>query len=121
MPDDDRQKDDANVTFTHDVSTLYDASGQLSPFQREKFSPVLDAIADYFLPRIPLSEVRLLDVGVGYGAFLRLCELRGMSRLWGMDPFPESIRITSQFTSAHLQENSIENAPWPFEPGMFIS
>jgi SAM-dependent methyltransferase len=118
MADAPERRDPDNPTYVHDTSTLYGEGGEVSAYQRQKFVPVLDAIEAESAPRAPAS-LALLDVGVGYGAFLRLCEERGYGRLAGMDPFPESIRIAGRHTDASLHEGDAAAAEWPFEAGSF--
>ena len=100
MPDTDPpQRDAENPTYVHDTSTLYGVDGEVSAYQRQKFAPLLDAIERAAAPRRP-EELSLLDVGIGYGVFLRLCDERGFGRLAGMDPYPDSIRIAERHTGA---------------------
>jgi 2-polyprenyl-6-hydroxyphenyl methylase/3-demethylubiquinone-9 3-methyltransferase len=119
MPSDSgAERDPANVTFSPTLSSLFEADGTVVRYQQEKYAPILDAIERYFRPRTA-PDLELLDVGVGYGAFLRLCEQLGMSRLWGMDPFADSLRIAAHHTRATLREGAIERVPWPFEDQIF--
>jgi len=111
------QRDPANPTYVHDSASLFDSEGEVSAYQRQKFAPLLDALETH-APRSP-AELSLLDVGVGYGAFLRLCEERGFARLAGMDPFPDSIRIAERHTGARLVQGDAAKTPWPFETGAF--
>ncbi len=112
------QRDPDNPTYVHDTSTLYDEGGDVSEYQRQKFAPLLDAIESAAAPRRP-EQLSLLDVGVGYGAFLRLCEERGFGRLAGLDPFPDSIRIAERHTGARLRTGDAAARDWPFEEAAF--
>lgn len=111
-------RDPDNPTYVHDTGTLYDAAGEVSAYQRQKFLPLLDAALRALAPR-RTPELALLDVGVGYGAFLRLCEERGFARLAGMDPFPDSIRIAERHTGARLRAGDAADSDWPFEEAAF--
>lgn len=117
MPDS-PQRDPANPTYVHDTASLFGAEGDVSPYQRQKFDPLLDAIETQAWPREP-GRLSLLDVGVGYGAFLRLCEERGFARLSGMDPFPDSIRLAARHTGARLEQGDAAEPDWPFEAAEF--
>jgi len=118
MADTPQRRDPDNPTYVHDTSTLYDEGGEVSEYQRVKFAPLLEAILEDTAPRAP-AELSLLDVGVGYGAFLRLCEERGIGRLSGMDPFPDSIRIAQAHTRAELCEGDAAAPGWPFAEAAF--
>lgn len=110
------QRDDDNVTFLHSLDVLQSERGQR--FQREKFLPKIEALRRRFGDGF--QKIRLLDVGVGYGHFLRLLETEfGLSGLHGMDPFPNSIAIAEQVTTARIMRGEIADAEWPFEPGSF--
>ncbi len=112
------QRDPDNPTYLHATSTLYGEGSEVSAYQRQKFAPLLDAIENAAAPRCP-AELSLLDVGVGYGAFLRLCEERGFGRLAGMDPFPDSIRIAERYTGAQLRVGDASARDWPFDAAAF--
>ncbi len=61
----------------------------------------------------------MLDIGIGYGTFLKICENKGFKNLCGMDPFPNSIFIAKKYLSKDLREGKIENLPWPFKENFF--
>ena len=111
-------KDISNITYSATVSNLYDTYGKVRPFHREKYKPIIEYILEYF-GKENLEKIKLLDVGIGYGAFLKLCEETGMKNLYGMDPFPNSINIAKKFTSADLRLGKIEDDSWPFEENYF--
>lgn len=109
----------SNITCSSKVSDLYDISGRVLPFHQQKYKPLIDYIINYFEGIKRLKEITLLDVGIGYGAFLKLCEEKELKRLYGMDPFPNSIAIAKRYTSADLRVGKIEDLPWPFEENYF--
>lgn len=108
-------EDNNNPTYTHSLSSLFEISGQVKLKQQQKFNPIIDFIKRYFHEKKSFRELNLLDVGIGYGVFLKLCEDQGISDLWGMDPFPDSIKLAKNNTNAMLKENRIEDMPWPFD------
>lgn len=108
-------KDPDNITFSSEVSDLYDTSGRVLAFQQQKYDPIVDYIIKYFDGIKSLEVVNLLDVGIGYGAFLKICEERGLKKLYGMDPFPDSIAIAKRHISADLRISKIEDLQWSFE------
>jgi len=110
------KKDPNNITFSHSEDSLYDCAGHPRKFERQKYLPKVRRI-QALLGRS--RDLRILDVGVGYGAFMKVLEEEGYFNLYGMDPFPESIAITSRHTSAVLKEGRIEDVKWPFTAGMF--
>ncbi len=110
------ERDLDNITYIHTVETLYTAQGL--KFQREKYLPKIQFLRQYFEEKFP--EIRLLDVGVGYGVLLHILEREhGLKRLYGMDPFPASIEIARQFTTAEIAHGSITDSDWPVEKGSF--
>jgi len=113
-------RDPYNLTYSHRISSVYDESGNVLPFHQQKYIPITDYILQYFKEIGKNSRnVRILDVGIGYGAFLKLCEDTGFRELYGMDPFPISIKIAKRYTSADLRVGKIEDLPWPFEENYF--
>jgi len=110
------QKDPENLTYVHSLETLKSEEGRR--YQREKYLPKIEFLSGRFGESFP--EARLLDVGVGYGFFLAMLEEEyGLRDLYGMDPFPKSIEIASQMTSARIVKGDITDSRWPFEPGSF--
>lgn len=110
------ERDQDNVTFTHSIKTLYSREGL--KFQREKYLPKIAFLKNRFGEGF--SGIRLLDVGVGYGVFLHLLEHgEGLSNLYGMDPFPDSIEIARRYTSARIVLGDIRDERWPVEEGFF--
>jgi SAM-dependent methyltransferase len=108
-------RDSDNTTYSHSVSALASKGGQ--KFVEEKFLPKVEIIKQYFIE--DWQEKHILDIGIGYGNFLSLLEGHGFRFLHGMDPFPKSIELSRQFTSADLRLGRIEDANWPFEGHMF--
>lgn len=110
------ERDRKNITFTHSIRTLYSEQGLR--FQREKYLPKIEFLRNHFGGRF--GEIRLADIGVGYGVFLHLMEKEyGLRRLYGMDPFPDSIEIAGRYTSARIERGDITDEEWPLEKGFF--
>jgi len=110
------ERDRDNVTFTHSIETLYSAEGL--KFQREKYLPKIELVKNRFAGAF--AGINLLDVGVGYGVFLHLLEHEeGLSNLYGMDPFPDSIEIARRYTSARIVQGDIRDDRWPVEENHF--
>jgi SAM-dependent methyltransferase len=109
-------RDLENATFISSFSRIFNPDGRLSDFQRRKYEPSIALLKE----ECGLTSASpILDVGVGYGAFLFLLNEMGFENTHGMDPFPTSIRIASRVTRAKIQEGRIENDRWPFEPASF--
>ena len=106
-------RDLSNITYSSKVSDLYDASGRVLLFHQQKYKPIIDYIIKHF------DVIKLLDVGIGYGAFLNVCEENGLKNLYGMDPFSDSIAIAKEYTSADLRVGKIEDLQWSFEEKCF--
>ncbi|MBN2070022.1 MAG: class I SAM-dependent methyltransferase [Candidatus Krumholzibacteriota bacterium] len=103
-------RDSENRTYIHTTDTLWSESGL--KYQREKYRPKIEFIRDYFGERF--KDLRLLDVGVGYGVFLHLMEKEyDLADLSGMDPFPRSIEIAGKYTSATIYNGDIRDKRWP--------
>lgn len=110
------ERDPDNVTYVHSLETLRSEEGRR--YQREKYLPKIEFLAQKFGESF--REVRLLDVGVGYGFFLSMLEEEsGLRDLHGMDPFPKSIEIASEMTSAKIVVGDITDDKWPFERETF--
>lgn len=112
-------RDLSNITYSSKVFDLYDTSRRVLPFHQQKYKPPIDYIINYFEGIKSLKELKLLDVGIGYGAFLNVCEEKGLKNLYGMDPFPDSIAIAKEYTSADLRVGNIEDLQWSFEENYF--
>lgn len=109
-------KDTKNLHYSRSEETTFRPDGQLVNFELMKFAPKIDEIRR----RLGDSpDLRILDVGVGYGAWLYLLEKRGYRCLFGMDPFPESLDIAARHSGAQLVEGRIEDEHWPYEPESF--
>ena len=108
-------RDEDNATYICDMEHLCSPEGQ--KFLEQKYSGRLKHLKNYFGERF--TEIRLLDVGIGYGMFLKALEELGVSDLHGMDPFARSIEISSHNTSATLSEGDITDENWPVEKGSF--
>jgi len=111
------ERDPFNPTYSLKISDIYNTLGQVNTFQRKKYEPIIDYIVEYFQSNV--KDIKLLDIGIGYGAFLKLCEERGLKNLYGMDPFPVSVNIAKKYTSAELRLGRIEDSSWPFEERCF--
>jgi len=109
-------RDEANVTFVHSEEHLYSPAGMA--YQRAKYGPKIALLRERFGDRF--DGVRLLDVGVGYGVFLHLLETEhGLGRLFGMDPFPDSVAIARRHTGADIRAGNILDECWPFDEASF--
>lgn len=108
-------RDDDNKTYLWDMENLCSPEGQ--KFLATKYSSRLEHLKNYFGERF--TEIRLLDVGIGYGMFLKALEELGVRDLHGMDPFVKSMEISSRNTSATLVEGDITDENWPVEIGSF--
>jgi 2-polyprenyl-3-methyl-5-hydroxy-6-metoxy-1,4-benzoquinol methylase len=110
------KRDPENPTYDHTLDTLCSESGY--KFQREKYGPKLAFMKRYFGERFP--SISLLDVGVGYGIFLKIAgEDYGLRGLSGMDPYPNSIGIAKTMTPARIERGSLLDEKWPFEERSF--
>ena len=110
------KRDPENLTYDRTLDTLCSESGY--EFQREKYAPKLAFMKRHFGERFP--AVALLDVGVGYGVFLKIAEEEyGLLDLHGMDPYPQSIEIARTMTTARIGSGSLCGGKWPFEEHFF--
>jgi SAM-dependent methyltransferase len=109
-------KDAENPNYIMDDRNLFDGEGNISRHQQVKYLPKLDVIAAHCGDP---SELRVLDVGIGYGAWLRLLEQRGYLNLYGLDPFATSLAIAGRHTGAQLRKGAIEDEQWPFDEASF--
>jgi SAM-dependent methyltransferase len=110
------RRDPENLTYDHTIDTLCSEGGYR--FQREKYAPKLEFLKSRFGERFP--EIALLDVGVGYGIFLKIAsEDYGLRNIRGMDPYPQSIEIAKTMTEAPIDRGSIFDERWPFAEGCF--
>ncbi len=108
--------DPENPTYDHTLDTLCSESGY--KFQREKYGPKLAFLKRHFGERFP--SISLLDVGVGYGVFLKITgEDFGLRNLRGMDPYPNSIEIARKMTPASIERGNLLDEKWPFEERSF--
>ena len=103
--------DDSNITCLDSVENITSEEGK--KFYRMKYCPKVERIKKHFNGDI--KDKSILDVGIGYGAFLNFLEKEGHTHLFGMDPFPKSIDISKNYTSANIQLGKIENPEWPFK------
>jgi len=109
------KKDTGNITYRFDTGYLLSPEGQR--FLERKYSTRIAVLEERF--GNDLRSRKLLDVGIGYGMFLRAMEKRGMTEIYGMDPFERSIEISREQTSAKLRRGDITDENWPFEEGFF--
>lgn len=108
-------QDHQNKTFQPKVDQLFERDGTLKPFQRCKYEPKLAR-----LRREGITHADpILDVGVGYGAWLSLLQREGFHALYGMDPFEGSIGIAQTRTTARFSLGRIEQISWPFDAASF--
>ena len=109
------ERDSNNITYITGMDFLGSEEGRR--FLEQKYRARIEALKSYFGSRF--CEIRLLDVGVGYGMFLSALEREGVEQLYGMDPFPKSIEVASQNTSARIAHGDILDDVWPFEKHSF--
>ena len=102
-------QDKDNITFLSDVEKVYSDQGQ--QFHREKYLPKLTRVEKYLLTNAEQS----LDVGIGYGSFMSMCEAELGLKAHGLDPFPRSIEIAQQYTQGVILEGCIEDPSWGFD------
>jgi SAM-dependent methyltransferase len=108
--------DPENPTYDHTLDTLCSEAGY--QFQRGKYGPKLAFMRRYFGERFP--SISVLDVGVGYGVFLKIAgEDYGLRNLFGMDPYPTSIEIARAMTPARIERGSLFDERWPFTERSF--
>ena len=105
------ERDKDNTTFVWGMDFLGSEEG--GRFLEQKYRPRIDALKEYFGSRF--TGIRLLDIGIGYGMFLKAVESEGVAELFGMDPFPDSIEISRGNTSAELFCGDIIDSEWPVE------
>lgn len=110
-----RTRDDDNVTYICDMEQLESSEGQ--KFLKMKYSGRLERLKAYFGESF--QEIKLLDIGIGYGMFLKTLEELGLKDLHGMDPFVKSIEISRGNTSATLVEGDINDETWVVEKNSF--
>ncbi len=104
------ERDRDNPTYIHTTGTLWSEDGKR--FQFEKYRPKAEFLERYFGGSFP--DISVLDVGVGYGVFLHFLEKEyGLTRLFGMDPFPRSIDMARQYSSAEIFLGDITDDLWP--------
>jgi SAM-dependent methyltransferase len=109
-------RDIENLTYIHTTDSLWSLEGRR--FQREKYLPRIELVRERFGDSF--DEIRVLDVGVGYGFFLNLLENEfGLKNIFGMDPFPGSIEIARKYTSAEIIPGDINDEQWPVPENSF--
>jgi len=100
-------KDLDNNTFLADVEKVYSKQGE--QFHREKYLPKFKRVKKYISSEAKTS----LDVGIGYGSFMKMTnEELGLSPS-GLDPFPKSIEIAKKYIDFPIHLGAIEDKPWP--------
>ena len=105
-----------NITFLSDVKKVYSEQGQ--KFHREKYLPKLARIKKH----LSANATKCLDVGIGYGSFMLMCESELGLIPHGLDPFPQSIQIAQSYTDGVIKEGLIEDSDWGYQQDFdFIS
>lgn len=102
-------RDEDNDTFLADVDKVYSEQG--IQFHKEKYVPKLERVKKY----LSSNAQRALDVGIGYGSFMKLTEEMLGLNSHGMDPFPTSIEIAKKYISSPISLGRIEDDIWPVE------
>lgn len=111
-------RDENNITYSHTVSSVYNSDGTVKEFHKQKYLPKIRFLEKHYGDKF--NAITILDVGVGYGAFVSfLEEYVNYENLFGMDPFEKSIEIAQNFTSATIKKGQIENENWPFPENFF--
>ena len=100
------QKDHDNITFLADEEKVYSKQGE--QFHREKYLPTLTRVKKY----LSSNATQALDVGIGYGSFMKMTEEVLKLQSHGLDPFPDSIAIAREHTQAPIYLGRIEDFPW---------
>ncbi|NNC83393.1 MAG: class I SAM-dependent methyltransferase [Flavobacteriales bacterium] len=108
-----QQDDTENITYLSDTERIFSEEGQ--KFQGEKYLPKIERVRQYLRP----DAQRSLDVGIGYGLFMIFTERELGLTSHGLDPFPKSIEIARQYTSAEIKEGAIEDSDWQYPEGHF--
>jgi 2-polyprenyl-3-methyl-5-hydroxy-6-metoxy-1,4-benzoquinol methylase len=109
------ERDYENVTYISGMDFLGSEEGRR--FLEQKYRPRIDFLMSFFGSRF--QEIKLLDVGIGYGMFLQALEREGIRTLFGMDPFERSIEIARRNTAAELMRGDITDDMWPVREGFF--
>jgi len=110
-------RDVSNTTYQLTLDRLFEPDGSLKPFQKAKYEPKVRRLRSAGLG----NADPILDVGIGYGAWLSLLERSGFENLHGMDPFEGSIDLAGHRTRAKLRLGRIEDEAWPYEERSFAT
>ncbi len=108
-------RDNDNATYISDAGFLGSPAGR--KYLDVKYGGRIGRLKNYFGERF--RGIKLLDVGIGYGMFLKALEEAGMTDLHGMDPFAASIEISRRNTSARLVEGDLTEESWPVGKNSF--
>jgi SAM-dependent methyltransferase len=109
------ERDEENITYLVEMDSLESEAGR--KFLEHKYRPRIDALKSYFGERF--KEIKVLDVGIGYGMFLRALGREGVRNLYGMDPFAGSIEIARRNVTAELVKGDITDEVWPVKKRFF--
>ena len=102
-------KDLDNNTFLADVEKVYSKQGE--QFHREKYLPKFERIRKHLVNDAKTA----LDVGIGYGSFMKMTKEELGLIPSGMDPFPKSIEIARKHIDFKIHLGAIEDKPWPVQ------
>jgi cyclopropane fatty-acyl-phospholipid synthase-like methyltransferase len=105
--------DTDNRTFLADTEKVYSEEGQR--FHQEKYLPKLARVKNH----LSNNAKNALDVGIGYGSFMRFTERELGLNIHGLDPFPKSIEIAEKYTAAEIKLGQIEDKDWKYPQGQF--
>lgn len=77
--------------------------------------------AHYFkiIKEIKLSINSILDLGCGQGGFLKVCEDKGIKKLYGIDVSNYALKTAREKTSAELKQMDLEGVKLPFSKDSF--
>ncbi|NNK81361.1 MAG: class I SAM-dependent methyltransferase [Flavobacteriales bacterium] len=101
-------QDSDNLTFLSDTDKVYSEEGQR--FHREKYLPKLERVKKHLQP----DALRSLDIGIGYGSFMRFTKQELGLEPHGLDPYSKSIEIAKYYVDAQINFGRIEDDLWPY-------
>lgn len=103
-------KDPENSTYTVELNEIFSSDGL--NYHLEKYLPKIEIIRSHISDN---KDTTLLDIGVGYGGFLKILEDELSIRTFGLDPYEKSIEISLQNCNADIRKGQIEDKIWPFD------